>query len=1730
MKLKQLAVITILLSMLLSLCVPLSAANANIVINGVDIGYGNGDYFTKNGQSCRNSYWYNGRCHKNDVCVATTHSKCNCMRYWPTGNPSTCQVDLLSSQCMAFARYCQWRAYGTFYTSSNTSKFTDLTGRIKNCTAADLKAKLRGCAPGTHVRTSDAGYHSVVIVFATDWGVNLADANYDGYCNIRVRDLSWAEFATYMNSKGGILYSASYSAATTTPPVVTTPTVSNDYHECDNCVSVTKGGYVDVYSVLNVRTGPSTNYEKAYTLPNETSVEIKTECNGWYEIKTAGGDGGWVAGNYITITYPEPNKVDDRYPVPFKCKTLNGYMDNLYDDVNGNRVKGAYIAEADECIIHTVFTNGWVKVEYPGAKGQVVRYAHLEEFLDPSYVPTITTATVKSNVYTGSDMSKYYGYIDSGDTVVKVGSSGAYTLAIYPITNGYKLGWTLLSEEANSSSSGVVLFNGHTYHLYNNAKTWEEAKLACERLGGHLVTITSKEEQEFIASLIDSFGSQKQYWLGASDSAREGTWKWVTGEKWSYTNWDRGMPDNNGGTEHYLQIYNYSNPGVKGSQRLKWNDITVDNYRVTQPDFFRTQYIGFICEWEPSQGSSGDASQNSSVTIEVRDSVTSKLIPNAQIYLDVANDSQAGDFYTLDSGKKTFNNVTFPIYEILANATGYNSTDSSKSNVSYPSNGKIVFKLTPKKTVGTSDSKYTSTSTSYSTTPNDVLKNLKIDTNEMLQNIDCGYHTIKGPSITIFGKTFYLFEYNAKLNFKFKGIPVSATVDMDSKTIKFLIGFKDYNGTANIGQSYNPNSKTYWSQSYQQVKSMYQDITGKKVDTTKLWNKFSSIRGELKGFECDMIVKAKCYVGGYIELSYETGKAKFSEGGLIFEASIGGDFPARVPGFPLAYVTMGLEASLNGGITVAYENKISIESKLKAELAANIGIGLGWEKTYIEAGVIGTLGANIHAGSGKFANNITTPFSVYLKGEVYADGKALGFKLFNKKWSLGDPVQLYPSNNVSLMSLVDEDIITSKALIANASPISRDYLNDASLFSVNDSDKIYSDTSIYPYNAPVLTTLSDDNMLFVWVDDLGAKNDVNKTSLMYSVFDGESWSEAAEIFETGTYNDYAAIYNNNGTVHLVWLKGKTELPEDAALEELLADTELFYTCYKDGEFSSPAMITDNNYYESQYKVFESNGNIAVAWVENSENDPFLSSGTNSIYLKECVNGVWSEEQLVCSTSDTVNELEIYHCDNKFVCAYTLNNSENELTIYLNTDKTVSGYKLRYYDGKLYYISDNGIVEYNTSTQEVAETGLGGVTNFSIHDGNIYALVGSGLTCELYESINVNGEFSDWTQVTEFDKYIRNYSVTTDMSGEPVYALNLVDIVLDDEVYGLAELVVCKATGISALRTSAVYYDNADLVASGILPLSIDVVNTGTTEINTLNVKVFDAEGAEISSGLINTNIAPGTATTVTYNYFLPSVIEKSEIKVTVTSSTNEKKLEDNSMTTVIGYADVVLSGLSVEKNVSGATVSGVLTNSGFSTAENITVSVYDSSNLENAISTIKVSDINAGSKSNFVFDIPAQYLTLEDKTNMYGLVFKAISDSEESDYANNSDKIVFGELTEYTVTFIDGDYIINVLGIDDFETYTPSKPGYIFDGWYASPDFFEDSKITYISSDVSENIILFAKWINCDINSDASLTVSDAALIIKQLLSNKHEKYPDTDNDNKFTLLDIMRIIRTIVN
>ena len=71
------------------------------------------------------------------------------------------------------------------------------------------------------------------------------------------------------------------------------------------------------------------------------------------------------------------------------------------------------------------------------------------------------------------------------------------------------------------------------YYLSNNFATCSQATAEAVSKSGHLVTIGSNTENNFVAA----FAAGVYIWLGYTDRVTEGSWRWVTGEPTTFIRW-----------------------------------------------------------------------------------------------------------------------------------------------------------------------------------------------------------------------------------------------------------------------------------------------------------------------------------------------------------------------------------------------------------------------------------------------------------------------------------------------------------------------------------------------------------------------------------------------------------------------------------------------------------------------------------------------------------------------------------------------------------------------------------------------------------------------------------------------------------------------------------------------------------------------------------------------------------------------------------------------------------------------------------------------------------------------------------------------------------------------------------------------------------------------------------------------------------------------------------------
>ena len=134
--------------------------------------------------------------------------------------------------------------------------------------------------------------------------------------------------------------------------------------------------------------------------------------------------------------------------------------------------------------------------------------------------------------------------------------------------------------QAQKIPSDTATFKKHQYKVYEIKCSWQEAVKKCEDLGGILVSIKSKEVDDFILKLSKG----KCLWIGASDQLVEGDWRWRDGSKMVYNHWAPKEPDNWKGKEDWSVI---GWPGER-FKNGRWGDTVAKE---------RFPIIGFICEW-----------------------------------------------------------------------------------------------------------------------------------------------------------------------------------------------------------------------------------------------------------------------------------------------------------------------------------------------------------------------------------------------------------------------------------------------------------------------------------------------------------------------------------------------------------------------------------------------------------------------------------------------------------------------------------------------------------------------------------------------------------------------------------------------------------------------------------------------------------------------------------------------------------------------------------------------------------------------------------------------------------------------------------------------------------------------------------------------------------------------------------------------------------------------------
>jgi len=896
----------------------------------------------------------------------------------------------------------------------------------------------------------------------------------------------------------------------------------------------------------------------------------------------------------------------------------------------------------------------------------------------------------------------------------------------------------------------AIEFNGHYYKKFDIGMNWEDAKLYCEDLGGHLLIINSRNEQVFLNSILRN-AIKNNYWLGGS--LVNGVWKWVDGNNISgYTNWAKGQPDRYLRTETCLMVYNKKNPSGEMLSEKTWNDLSNDGTCDNQP-FFGLKNFGFICEWDSE---------------------------------------------------------TAPI-------------------------------------------------------------------KQQISNIEFGPYALQGATISILGYDIPLIDIEANITLNLsENLKIIAD---EEANIKVLVGF-DENSSANIQGS--SSSPTYWSDSYREVKAMYQDLTGKKVDTTRLWNKFSSLRGKLKKINANMVVDVSASLAGYIEFENTGSGYSFSDGGII--AAFDAATSLRSYWGP-CYVALGIEAGVEGSLTFTNENnKINPQISVSPSFTLSVGAGIGGRKTYAQVDAYGTLSAMLTT------TNPESPFSAGLDLGVRWMGYLFGKEIFSGSKSFTS-MELYPEfgtpwqlSRLALMPDIDvSDKESYNALINSAQPISRDYLS--ATYSLRSTPNLLTNgvnflkNKAYPLNQVNMVSFEDDTMLLVWIEDSGDKIVENIGTLTYSYFNGEEWSQPESLFEDGTTNDMPYVYSDGKNAYIIWQKANKVFDERTDTSEMLKYFDLYVTVFDSHSqtFTDKICVNsaDDTVFEFNPVIYGNNGAFTVAWNENTDNNIYQMSGTNSFNTYSFdENGNLINNRTLRSSNQFINMkttstgiyFSLLRSNNSVLYHYDTSNTLNLLATGINAFDCAQG--------NVFYSDSQGLHSISSDTK-IDYTDIGSLDNFIVCKNENQTVLfmtklNEDFTNTLYFS-KLSADSNEWSNFEIYcneNKYIRNY--------EPV-------ILSDNSIYSVFNYIESNSINNSQISSIAVnpctenvdielkYVDFDDFqLNSDNIDIKAAIKNNCSSTVDSFVINILDYEKNIIFSKIIEQNLTAFEEKAVTFNYTVPS--------------------------------------------------------------------------------------------------------------------------------------------------------------------------------------------------------------------------------------------------------------------
>ena len=929
---------------------------------------------------------------------------------------------------------------------------------------------------------------------------------------------------------------------------------------------------------------------------------------------------------------------------------------------------------------------------------------------------------------------------------------------------------------------------------------------------------------------------------------------------------------------------------------------------------------------------------------------------------------------------------------------------------------------------------------------NNGLNSLQIDTGNTANSI------MPGPTVNILGNDINLFELNIGFDVPGSGIYMESCYDPDKKETEVLIGRRVLGES--IVKTGDREKVGQHKEAYEEVKKAFYAMGKNDTEFTRRYN---GMKGSLLDTGTKLGFDADTSIFGFITFNSETGDVK--EGGLGFV----GNFRASIS-YPLVvplYAKFEILGSLRAGLKLKMlANTIQPYGNIEFFVQPNLGIEANVLVARAYAGINGKIECKLDFP----VDDLEECFEAKLNAAVFFEYDAL---LWANRWEWSFwEYHLYPNENRGSNISVNQNELKFINPTSKLRSLLRNNRNN-STFKEN----------VQVYCKPQIIDLGNGKLFMTYIDDATNRTDENRTILMYSVYDNGVWSTPQPVLDDGTVDFEPSICSDgNGGVHIVWQNGTSTFNSNVTLSQMSSNIDLQYIHWNGTTFNNSAQITsNNNHLEMMHKIVSYGNNVSVVWIQNSQNDSLGLTGLNSIFRKQCSNGLWMNTETINSNLNVIPSIDTsYNSANNVIAYITKTGSDltqtNDLEVFyydgtsntqISDDETVD-YSVSLVGDKLFWISGSTLIKTNlndvTSKETIVENmdvTSNKIKSFSNSNGDISIVWEQTSENEnaLY-SINYNsttGLFDTVKPLFNDTKNIRGWDGCLLSNGNLETAYCLID---SNNVLDLVQSETDSFCNISLLNELT--YEG-DIAADEEINILADVYNFGSKDVTQVDANIYDSHNNLLQTSTINCSLPPGTVTQIEIPYTLPSSIERTDYQVEILPhSDTDIDTDDNTGTFSFGFADVVISDITELRDENGRYLQVTIVNQGYEIANSINIELKENESSEDSLDSASKYRLAVGETYVETFDIEDEYL---DESYYDTKLYVSVDTStDESDLGNNSEVVTLFRDCTVTLESTDGG---TVSGSGTFEYGSTTTITAIPDEGYKFYAWSEDGYILY---------------------------------------------------------------------